>query len=46
MITIYTTDEARQTILRREGALSPELSAPLRARMIALFGAPGGTITI
>jgi len=38
MITIYTTDEARQTILRREGALSPELSAPLRARMIALFG--------
>jgi len=38
MITIYTTDEAQQTILRREGALSPELSAPLRARMIALFG--------
>ena len=47
MITIYTTDEARQTILRREGALSPELSAPLRARMIALFGealAPGAAV--
>ncbi len=38
MIAIYTTDEAQQTVLRREGALSPELSAPLRARMIALFG--------
>ena len=38
MITIYTTDEAQQTILRRERALSPELTAPLRERMIALFG--------
>ena len=47
MITIYTTDEAQKTILRREGALSPELSAPLRARMLALFGealAPGAAV--
>ncbi len=47
MIAIYTTDEAQQTILRRAGALSPELSAPLRARMLALFGevlAPGAAV--
>ena len=38
MIHIYTVSEAQQTILRREHALAPELTAPMRSRMIALFG--------
>ncbi|MBP8949972.1 MAG: histidinol dehydrogenase [Candidatus Promineofilum sp.] len=38
MINIYTTQEAQQSILRRDRALEPEVTPALRARMVAIFG--------
>ena len=38
MINIYTVDQARQTILRRDGALEPEVTPAMRARLVEIFG--------
>ena len=40
MLTIYNTNQAQQTILRRERALEPELTPALRERMERIFGEP------
>lgn len=38
MITIYTVEQAQATILRRDRALEPEMTAALRAGMRRIFG--------
>ena len=38
MITIYTAHEAKETILRRERGLEPEVTPAMRARLAAIFG--------
>ena len=38
MITIYTVQQARESILRRERALEPETTPAMRERMKSIFG--------
>ena len=38
MITIYTVQQAKQTILRRDRALEPEVTPAMRARLVEIFG--------
>ncbi len=38
MITIYTAQQAKETILRRERGVEPEVTPAMRARLAAIFG--------
>ena len=38
MINIYTVEQAQETILRRDRALEPEVTADMRARLVSIFG--------
>ena len=38
MIAIYSVQEAKETILRRERGLEPEVTPAMRARLAAIFG--------